>query len=271
MAQAMAKRDDAAGHHLLLGSRALAPPWAGSRARFSAGPSGRSLDPLEPVELDEDEASITTRAIVGLLYRPAHGLDSCLPCAGGDEAARHRRRRLHRLDRRQQLLAGGHEVVVLDNLERGHREAVPPEARLVVADLLDAEARRTACWRRDSTACCTSPRWRWWASRSSHPERYYRTNVGGTLNLLEAMRAAGGRPARVLLDLRRLRAARGGADPRDRAAAAGQRLRRVEAGGRPDDRRLLHARTGSAPSACGTSTSPARAAGRARTTTPRPT
>ena len=25
----------------------------------------------------------------------------------------------------------------------------------------------------------------------SHPERYYRTNVGGTLNLLEAMRAAG--------------------------------------------------------------------------------
>ena len=23
-----------------------------------------------------------------------------------------------------------------------------------------------------------------------HPERYYRTNVGGTLNLLEAMRAA---------------------------------------------------------------------------------
>ena len=26
----------------------------------------------------------------------------------------------------------GHEVVVLDNLERGHREAVPPEARLVV-------------------------------------------------------------------------------------------------------------------------------------------
>ena len=25
----------------------------------------------------------------------------------------------------------------------------------------------------------------------SHPERYYRTNVGGTLNLLEAMVAAG--------------------------------------------------------------------------------
>ena len=29
------------------------------------------------------------------------------------------------------------------------------------------------------------------AESVSHPERYYRTNVGGTLNLLEAMRKAG--------------------------------------------------------------------------------
>src|SRR5258708_31948033 len=36
------------------------------------------------------------------------------------------------------LLSEGHEVVVLDNLERGHRAAVAPQARLVVADLLDA-------------------------------------------------------------------------------------------------------------------------------------
>ena len=40
----------------------------------------------------------------------------------------------------RQLLAAGHEVVVLDNLERGHREAVPRQARLVVADLRDREA-----------------------------------------------------------------------------------------------------------------------------------
>ena len=29
---------------------------------------------------------------------------------------------------------------MLDNLERGHRRAVPPGAKLVVADLLDREA-----------------------------------------------------------------------------------------------------------------------------------
>ena len=60
-----------------------------------------------------------------------------------------------------------------------------------MADLTDAEAVNNAAGARGSTACCISRRWRWWASRSSHPERYYRTNVGGTLNLLEAMTAAG--------------------------------------------------------------------------------
>jgi len=35
----------------------------------------------------------------------------------------------------QQLLDAGHDVVVLDNLSRGHREAVPDGARLVEVDL----------------------------------------------------------------------------------------------------------------------------------------
>src|ERR1700752_2654274 len=43
----------------------------------------------------------------------------------------------------RQLLDAGHEVVVLDNLERGYREAVAPGARLVEADLRDREAGHT--------------------------------------------------------------------------------------------------------------------------------
>jgi UDP-glucose 4-epimerase len=35
------------------------------------------------------------------------------------------------------LLAAGHEVIVYDNLSRGHREAVPGEAELVIGDLDD--------------------------------------------------------------------------------------------------------------------------------------
>lgn len=35
------------------------------------------------------------------------------------------------------LIAHGHEVVVLDSLVRGHRQAVPSEARLIVGDVGD--------------------------------------------------------------------------------------------------------------------------------------
>jgi UDP-glucose 4-epimerase len=89
----------------------------------------------------------------------------------------------------RQLLAAGHEVTVLDNLERGHRAAVPPQAKLAVVDLLDRDALNA------ETAVGFDGVLHFAAlalvSESvSHPERYYRTNVGGTLNLLEAMVAA---------------------------------------------------------------------------------
>jgi UDP-glucose 4-epimerase len=40
----------------------------------------------------------------------------------------------------EQLIAGGHEVAVLDNLSTGRRENVPPGARLYVADVRDRDA-----------------------------------------------------------------------------------------------------------------------------------
>ncbi len=39
-----------------------------------------------------------------------------------------------------ELIAAGHEVVVLDNLYQGHREAVHPDAAFVECDLLDSDA-----------------------------------------------------------------------------------------------------------------------------------
>ena len=86
----------------------------------------------------------------------------------------------------RRLLSEGNEVVVLDNLERGHRGAVAPGARLEVADLLDAE-------RVDAIVAAGFDGVMHFAALAlvgesvSHPERYYRTNVGGTQNLLEAM------------------------------------------------------------------------------------
>ena len=87
------------------------------------------------------------------------------------------------------LLERGHEVVVLDNLRQGHREAVPSGAELVVADLLDREAVGTA-FASGFDAVLHFAALALVGESATHPERYYRTNIGGTLNLLEAMRAA---------------------------------------------------------------------------------
>ena len=84
------------------------------------------------------------------------------------------------------LLREGHEVTVLDNLERGHREAVAPGAALEVVDLTDAAGvGRVLAQGFDGVLHFAALAL---VSESvSHPERYYRTNVGGSLNLLEAM------------------------------------------------------------------------------------
>jgi UDP-glucose 4-epimerase len=88
-----------------------------------------------------------------------------------------------------QLLEAGHEVVVLDNLERGHREAVPGGARLVVADLLDHDAVQDVVGE-GFDGVLHFAAFALVGESVAHPERYYRTNVGGTLNLLDAMRVA---------------------------------------------------------------------------------
>jgi UDP-glucose 4-epimerase len=84
------------------------------------------------------------------------------------------------------LLHEGHEVVVLDNLERGHRDAVPGGAELVVADLSErSELSRVVAEGFDAVLHFAALAL---VSESvSNPERYWRVNVGGTLNLLEAM------------------------------------------------------------------------------------
>jgi len=89
----------------------------------------------------------------------------------------------------QRLLAAGHEVVVLDDLSRGHREAVPQGARLAEVDLLDAERVRDAVGEGFDGALHFAAL-ALVAESVSNPERYYRTNVVGTLNLLDALRAA---------------------------------------------------------------------------------
>lgn len=89
----------------------------------------------------------------------------------------------------QHLIEGGHDVVVVDNLKQGHREAVPAGASLVVADLLDREALDAAV-DQGFDAVLHFAALALVGESGTNPERYYGTNIGGTLNLLEAMRGA---------------------------------------------------------------------------------
>jgi UDP-glucose 4-epimerase len=90
------------------------------------------------------------------------------------------------------LIEQGHELTVLDNLERGHREAVAPEATLSVVDLRDAEAVTATLTETDTPfdgvlhfAAVALV-----GESVEQPELYYDNNVLGTLNLLNAMVAA---------------------------------------------------------------------------------
>jgi UDP-glucose 4-epimerase len=85
------------------------------------------------------------------------------------------------------LLAGGHEVTVLDDLSTGHADAVPAGARFVEASLHDsgpvlADVRPEAVLHFAAKSLV--------GVSQQQPFEYWHTNVGGTLALLEAMRAA---------------------------------------------------------------------------------
>jgi UDP-glucose 4-epimerase len=89
------------------------------------------------------------------------------------------------------MLDAGYEVVVFDNLERGHREAVDPRARLIEGDLRDREAMASAMREVRPEAVMHFAAYALVPESMEHPERYFRNNLVGGLNLLEAMRDAG--------------------------------------------------------------------------------
>lgn len=88
------------------------------------------------------------------------------------------------------LLDAGHEVVVFDNLERGHREAVDPRAALVVGDLREAAPIREAMVKARPDAVIHFAAYAYVGESMDDPMMYFRNNVQGGLNLVDAMLAA---------------------------------------------------------------------------------
>lgn len=90
----------------------------------------------------------------------------------------------------EQLLGAGHQVTVIDNLSRGHREAVPKGAELVVGDLADKE-KLAALFRAHSFEAVLHFAAFIEAGESmKFPETFFRNNAANALGVLEAMLAA---------------------------------------------------------------------------------
>lgn len=87
----------------------------------------------------------------------------------------------------------GHDVLVVDNLERGHGDAVDRRAALLVADIRDAAAIGGALRRFPADAVVHFAALAYAGESVEQPERYHDNNVVGTATLLSALRLSGSR------------------------------------------------------------------------------
>jgi len=90
-----------------------------------------------------------------------------------------------------ELLEAGHEVIVFDNLEKGHKAAILGNAKFVQGDLRDPAALDRVFSHHQIDAVMHFAAYSLVGESVAHPDKYYDNNVGGTYNLLQAMRKAG--------------------------------------------------------------------------------
>lgn len=86
-----------------------------------------------------------------------------------------------------ELLDKGFEVIVADNLETGHRKAVPTQARLHVGDLRDPAFLDELFATESIDAVIHFAGYSLVGESMENPLKYFENNLGGTRNLLAAM------------------------------------------------------------------------------------
>jgi UDP-glucose 4-epimerase len=91
----------------------------------------------------------------------------------------------------EELLHDGHEVVVYDNLSKGHRQSVPSNAKFVHADLIDRQQLSATLGDDSIEAVIHMAASSLVGESVKHPDKYYQNNVEAGLALLDAMHEAG--------------------------------------------------------------------------------
>jgi UDP-glucose 4-epimerase len=89
----------------------------------------------------------------------------------------------------QLLIEAGQRVFVFDNLSKGHRQAVPAEAQFIHGDLANADDINLALDTSQAEAVFHFAALIEAGESMQKPALYFRSNVGNTLNLLEACAA----------------------------------------------------------------------------------
>jgi UDP-glucose 4-epimerase len=87
----------------------------------------------------------------------------------------------------RELVQAGHQVIVYDNLRRGHRQALPGEAELCIGDVGERTALEAVFRRQTIDAVMHFAAVIEVGESMKAPERYFRNNTASTLTLLEAM------------------------------------------------------------------------------------
>jgi len=91
----------------------------------------------------------------------------------------------------ERLINHGHEVVVYDNLSKGHAAAVAPEATLVKAGLMDRDAIARAMDRNKIEAVIHLAASSLIGESVGNPHLYNANNISAGVSLLDAMLAVG--------------------------------------------------------------------------------
>jgi len=91
----------------------------------------------------------------------------------------------------EELVRDGHEVVVYDNLSKGHRSAIAPAASFVHAELADVSTLRNTLSNNGIEAVIHMAADSLVGESGVDPAKYYENNLVNGLTLLAAMKAAG--------------------------------------------------------------------------------
>lgn len=91
----------------------------------------------------------------------------------------------------RKLLEKGYQVVVLDNLSRGHKETIPESVEFIQADITDRDGLGSVFGERGINAVMHFAGLIAVGESEEKPELYYENNVTGSKNLFDAASAAG--------------------------------------------------------------------------------